>query len=322
MHTPDKTTWQSSFANELGRLANGLPHSNIVGTNTIEFVPLEDIPKSKTITYGRLVVDIQPQKQETHRTRLTVGGNMIHYDNNTSTPTADLVTIKVLLNSVISTKHANFMTIDITNFYLNTNLPTEEYMKLPTKIIPPSIWEAYNLNAMASKEHVYMKIKKGVYGLPQAGILAYQDLQQHLAPYGFNPSRHTPGLWAHVSKPITFTLVVDDFGIKYIHQQDVQYLIDALQTKYTITCQWKGDLYCGLQLQWDYHQGTVNISMPTYIQELLHQHNHSPPDKPVHSPSLFTYPKLKQSIQLTAPLSIAFQSPECSKVPLYSKSHP
>ena len=54
-------------------------------------------------------------------------------------------------------------------------------MKLPSKLIPPDIFSLYNLEPIISNEHVFIKISKGVYGLKQAGILAFQALQDHLA---------------------------------------------------------------------------------------------------------------------------------------------
>ena len=91
------------------------------------FVPKQHIPKDryKDVTYGRIVCDFWEGKDEENQTRLTVGGDRINYPGETQTPTADLLTIKLLLNSVISTKGAEFMTIDIKNFYLN--MPLERY---------------------------------------------------------------------------------------------------------------------------------------------------------------------------------------------------
>ena len=227
--------WTQSFANELGRLAQGLSGTTITGTNTITFVDKRTIPTHKVITYGRIVVDYKPNKAEVHRTCLTVGGDIILYDKTTSTPTADLSTLKLLFNSVISTPGAKFMMIDISNFYLNSILPDKEYMQLPTRIIPPIIQQQYNLPPITSNGNTYICIRKGMYGLKQAGVLAYNELRAHLTPYGFIASRHTPGLWTHQSRALAFTLVVDDFGVKYTHIQDAQFLIDALQTKYAIT---------------------------------------------------------------------------------------
>ena len=111
--TTDADVWKKSYANELGRLANGLPQNNIKGTNTISFMPFKYVPQHKRVTYGRLVVNVKPHKEEKYRTRLTVGGNLLTYDEDKSTPTADLSTIKILFNSVMSTPGEKFLTTDI-----------------------------------------------------------------------------------------------------------------------------------------------------------------------------------------------------------------
>ena len=77
-------------------------------------------------TYGRLVCDIKPNKAETNRTRLTIGGNLIEYPGEKITATADLITIKCQLNAIISERHAKFCTLDIKNFYLGTPLQSYE----------------------------------------------------------------------------------------------------------------------------------------------------------------------------------------------------
>ena len=90
----------------------------------------------RTVTYGIIVAKIQPQKTETHRTRLTVGGNVINFLGEVTTHTAVLITAKLIFNSVLSTKKSKFMCADITNLYLNNIMNIYEYMKLPLDIIP------------------------------------------------------------------------------------------------------------------------------------------------------------------------------------------
>lgn len=293
--------WHKSFTNELARLANGLPYSNIKGTNTITFVSKSTIPTKNRITYGRIVVDVKPHKVEKYRTRLTVGGNLLTYDHDTFTPTADLVTIKALINSTISTPNARFITCDVANFYLNTTLPSPEYMKLKYSIIPPDIIKHYKLENLHNPpdDYIYIKITNGMYGLKQAGILAHNELKQHLEPYGYAPVKHTPGLWRHTNDPTTFTLVVNDFGIKYTNKNQVNHLLQALSSKYKITTDWSGSLYCGLTLSWNYQHRHVDISMPNYINQVLEQHNHIPPYKPVHTPSSWAPITYRKGPQLT-----------------------
>eukprot|EP00804_Cyclotella_cryptica_P017345 CCRYP_018994-RB/>CCRYP_018994-RB protein AED:0.46 eAED:0.46 QI:0/-1/0/1/-1/0/1/0/128 len=87
-----------------------------------------------------------------------------------------------------------------------------EYMRLPLKLIPPEIIAKYNLRDKADdKGFVYVRIELGMYGLPQAGLLANKLLAQRLQIDGYYQCQYTPGLWRHVWRPITFSLVVDDF---------------------------------------------------------------------------------------------------------------
>ena len=108
-----KELWTTSFANELGRVLNGIGTRMKTGTNPIRFRPKSTIPKHKKVTYGRIVSSLRPHKEEQYRTRLTVGGNLLDYEGDTSTPTSDLITTKIHLNSVISTKNAKFATTHI-----------------------------------------------------------------------------------------------------------------------------------------------------------------------------------------------------------------
>jgi hypothetical protein len=74
---------------------------------------------------------------------------------------------------------------------------------------PEEIIQKYNLNDLAVDGWVYIEIRKGMYGLKQAGLLANHLLQTRLAPFGYYPARHTPGMWLHKVRPISVTLVVD-----------------------------------------------------------------------------------------------------------------
>ena len=73
------------FSNELLRLAQGV-RKIVSGSNTILFLIESQVPQDRKSTYGRIVCDIKPQKVETHRTRLTEGGNLIDYPGEIATP--------------------------------------------------------------------------------------------------------------------------------------------------------------------------------------------------------------------------------------------
>jgi hypothetical protein len=66
---------------------------------------------------------------------------------------------------------------------------------------------------------MYIEVQKGMYGLPQAGILANQLLARRLAIQGYHQTKSTPGLWRHATRPIQFTLVVDNFGVQYVGKE-------------------------------------------------------------------------------------------------------
>jgi hypothetical protein len=106
--------------------------------------------------------------------------------------------------------------VDIKNFYLNTPLGRFDYMVINLSLLSQEIIDEFGLLELAHDGRVYIEIQKGVFVLLQAGILANKVLQRRLALDGYSPTEHTHGLWKHKTRPVWFSLVVDDFGIKYI----------------------------------------------------------------------------------------------------------
>jgi hypothetical protein len=106
------------------------------------------------------------------------------------------------------------------------------------------------------------------------GILANKRLRRKLAPFGYHKSTNTPGLWRHESRPLTFTLVVNNFGVKFVNKANVNHLIASIKKTYTLTEDWTGGLYCGITLEWNYVGCTVDISMPEYIKMKLQEYKH------------------------------------------------
>jgi hypothetical protein len=274
-----KIKWMRSTANEINRLYN---------TKTITFIRRSNIPKGRKMTYGSFVVDIKDHKEEKERTRLTVGGDQ--YPGTKSTRIAGLTTAKILINSVISTLGAKFLDIDIKNFYLNTPLGRFEYMVINLSSLPKETIDQYNLIELAQDGKVYIEIQKGMYSLPQAGILANELLQRNLAKDGYRPTQHTHGLWKHDTRPISFLLVVDDFGVKYVGREHAEHLMECIKKNYNISSDWKGSAYCGLTLEWDYKNRTVALSMTGYIKAALHKYQHASPTRPEHAPHTWNPP--------------------------------
>eukprot|EP00957_Ditylum_brightwellii_P122560 9346270-Ditylum_brightwellii.AAC.1 len=167
----NKDKWFESTANKSGRLAQGMGKRIKHGTNTIFFIDKKDLPQDRQATYALFVVDIRPQKAETHCIRLTVGGNLIQYPGKVHIPTADMDVAKLMFNSIISTPNAKFCTIAIKNFYLNTPMQHYEYMHIPIKLIPEEIIQQYELRNKVSNGHVYVEIRKACTAYPKQAAL-------------------------------------------------------------------------------------------------------------------------------------------------------
>ena len=169
---PDKDIWTTYLSNELGRCAQGVGkhrplHQQVSGTNTIFFIPQSQVPFGEKVTYANFITDIRPLKDETHRVRMTVGGDRLDFEDDTSSPAVSLLDTKIMLNSVISDAHkgARYCTADIVNFYLNNPMQKYRYMKIPLRYITQDIMDEYNIQAIASHRYVYVEIRKGMYGL-------------------------------------------------------------------------------------------------------------------------------------------------------------
>jgi hypothetical protein len=96
----------------------------------------------------------------------------------------------------------------------------------------------YNLGALAVDGWVHIERRTGMYGLKQEGLLANQLLQTRLAPFLYYPARHTPGLWMHTTRPIAFSLIVDDVAFKYVGKQHADHLRNSLLQSYELTTGW------------------------------------------------------------------------------------
>jgi hypothetical protein len=129
-----------------------------------------------------------------------------------------------------------------------------------------------------------------MYGLPQAGILAQDLLKKQLIQHGYQQSKVTPGLWKHDWQPISFTLYVDDFGIRYVGREHAKHLAKILKEHYKCSIDWDGKGYLGMNMDWDYDSCRVHILMLDYVPKALAQFQHQAPNKPQHQPYLHIKP--------------------------------
>ena len=100
---------------------------------------------------------------------------------------------------------------------------------------------------------MYLEICKAIYRLSQTGILANKQLREKLEPEGYYEVAHTPGLWRYISRPVQFSLVMYDFGVKYVGKENAEHLIKAIKKAgYDVALDWKGSLYYRITLNWNY----------------------------------------------------------------------
>jgi hypothetical protein len=145
-----RTTWRNAMGKEFGNMAQGDIKTGTPGMNAV-FVLTHDkiqrIPRHKKITYARLVVNFRPQKADPNQVRMTAGGNLIEYEGELTTRTADLTTAKIVWNSVLSTPGAKYACFDISNMYLHTPLAPEDYkyIRILLAVLLEHIIERYGL---------------------------------------------------------------------------------------------------------------------------------------------------------------------------------
>ena len=69
--------WITGGENEFGRLFQGFDPNEVEGLDVLEWIPVDDVPSYKTVTYPRYTTAIRPEKDEKYRVRITAGGDRI-----------------------------------------------------------------------------------------------------------------------------------------------------------------------------------------------------------------------------------------------------
>jgi hypothetical protein len=109
------------------------------------------------------------------------------YTNDAGSPAASLFKTKLIINSTISDAHqgAHFLCADLKDHFLALPMKKPECMRIKCKYFPADLRQKYRLDEFVTPdEYIYIRITKGMYGLKQAAILAYQHLVTQLAPHG------------------------------------------------------------------------------------------------------------------------------------------
>jgi hypothetical protein len=119
---------------------------------------------------------------------------------------------------------------------------------------------------------------------PKQGSLHRNFLAKRLKEHGYSQSKTTPGLWKHEWQPIIFSLVVDNFRVKYVGKEHAQYLLQMVQKYYNSLLKEEGEQYCGLTVRWDYPGKEVHLLIKMYTKNGLKQFQHPPPVMPHDQP--------------------------------------
>ncbi len=266
-------TRQIAFGKDVGSMCQGDNKTGAKDTNAMFVMKPEEVdhtPEARLATYANILVNYRPQKDNPYQICITAGGNLINYPGELMTCNANITTSNLHWNSILSTQQAIYMCLDLKNFYLSVPLNWYEYMCIPISMFPAWIVAQYDLLHKVVKGHIYLKMRWAVWGLPQAGILASKLLRKQLAPHGYFKCKQTPGLWKHSTRPILFSLAVNNFCAKYVNKDDDNHLIQCLKKKYELIKEWDGNLYCGIKLNWNYNDHIcLDILMPGYIIKQL-----------------------------------------------------
>jgi hypothetical protein len=201
-HDPNlKHLWVPAMSKEVHWLAQGKPGITN-GTNTIFFLSLKQvryIPTIRTAMYAWIVIDHHPQKEDPNpfASLLVLTWSIILLNS----PPAPLTwfPLNFFGTAQSAQRGVHFVGANIENMYLDTPLDWYEYMKMPLSLFPQDIIKHYGLLDKVLNGYVYMEIHKGMYGLPQAGILAIKLLKKRLEKHGYFEQPHSPGLWRHKS---------------------------------------------------------------------------------------------------------------------------
>ena len=154
--------------------------------------------------------------------------------------------------------------------HLYTPLLRPEFIQIPCRMIPDTTIATHSLTPYVHQNAILFEVNKGMYGLLQAGLLAQQRLIAHLANHGYHEI-FTSCLFWHTSNGTAFTLVVDDYGIKYSSKAGADHLICTLQLLYVITINWTGSSYIGFTIVFNNTSRQVSLTMPGYISKVLEQ---------------------------------------------------
>lgn len=291
MNGDDKELWATANSNEFTKLLQGASSAVMTAIHS------SAVPAGRHVAYynPQVKVKTKPDGTVLRRVRGTYGGNTSDYVGDVSALVADITTVKLLLNKVVSNDNYDLCVVDIDDFYLGSPLGRKEYMFVRRDQIPDDIWKTYDLDKYCHSrrniEGVVFEINKGIYGLPQAGRVAQLRLNKHLAKHGYVQTEDTPCLYKHESRGTYFTLIVDDFLAATTCDDDRNHFLETLKELYAIKYDPEARKYIGITITRDKAKRTIKLSVPGYVANALRRFGIAPQKQRTDAPSPFTKPR-------------------------------
>ena len=161
---------------------------------------------------------------------MTSGGDRLDFPYDVISPAVSMTNAKIHTNSTISDAHKGscYLVIDITNFYLSTNMPYHQYMHIHPSKTPQEIKINTNMSFQSTDPNTSRSAKVCTASRKPAYLLSTKP-SNRWHHTGYKQMPHSTGLWQHHTLKTTFALCVDDFGVKYFSKTDAYHLINALQ---------------------------------------------------------------------------------------------
>ena len=268
MAGPHRSIWLQESDNEIRKL---------ITATTIRAMHRQDQPhdrRSDTTYYSPQVKEkLDNNNNYLRRVRGTLGGDKINYNGNTLSEVADPTAVSIHQQSVLADRkkglNAKYVTLDLKDYYLGCQLDREEYLWIPTKHMTAKTMNEFNLYQYVSDGKILFRVDGSMYGHPAAGRIAQTAFKALVKAHGYHEHPDVPCLFTHSTRPTSFTLIVDDLGIKIFSENDLQHLIDTIKVKWDVKVDRTGAKYNGVRLTWDYKNNTLITDIPNYVAESL-----------------------------------------------------
>jgi hypothetical protein len=267
------------------RLAKREEHMRLLDSGSIVAMHRRDIPQGQVVTYynpqlKEKLKDVNGTPHVEYRVRGTFGGNRSNYTGPVSSNTAEYPVVKILMNATVSDRihkdpNTKFATADMVDFYLGTDLDQPGYMQINADDLGDELIDLYNLSSFVAllngKRVVYFKVLKALYGHPAAGRLSFIKLKGILEDGGFSEHPLVDCLFIHKQRNIVFALIVDDMGIKYSKQEDLDYLISIIEPHWKLKVDITGSKFLGMHLVWQFNRPIprVIIFNPNVVRDAI-----------------------------------------------------